>query len=48
MQRYFKVLRPSIHNMIVTLEKRGFIKHTPGASRSFQLLPGRDQLPDLQ
>jgi SOS-response transcriptional repressor LexA len=38
---------PSILNMVVTLEKRGFIRRTPGASRSIQLLLSRDQLPDL-
>jgi Mn-dependent DtxR family transcriptional regulator len=48
MQLYFKVSPPSAHNMIVTLEKRGFIKRTPGAGRSIQLLLGRDQLPDLE
>jgi hypothetical protein len=48
MQRYFRVSPPSVHNMIVTLEKRGFIKRTPGAARSIQLLLRRDQLPDLQ
>jgi DNA-binding MarR family transcriptional regulator len=46
--RYFKVSPPAIHNMIVTLEKRGFIERTPGASRSIQLLLTRDQLPDLE
>ena len=47
MQRYFNVSPPSIHNMVVTLEKRGFIRRTPGAARSIQLLLSRDQLPDL-
>ena len=47
MQRYFKVSPPAVHNMIVTLERRGFIKRTPGAGRSIQLLLTRDQLPDL-
>ena len=47
MQRYLKVSPPSVHNMIVTLEKREFITRTPGAGRSIQLLLGRDQLPDL-
>lgn len=46
-QRYFNVSPPSIHNMVVTLEKRGFIRRTPGASRSIQLLLSRDKLPDL-
>jgi repressor LexA len=48
LQRYFKVSPPSVHNMIVTLEKRQLIKRTPGAARSIQLLLGRDQLPDLE
>jgi Mn-dependent DtxR family transcriptional regulator len=48
MQRYFKVSPPSVHNMVVTLEKRQLIKRTPGASRSIQLLLGRDQLLDLE
>lgn len=45
-QRYFNVSAPSIHNMVVTLEKGGFIRRTPGANRSIQLLLARDQLPD--
>ena len=47
MQRYFNVSPPSVHNMVVTLERRGFIRRTPGASRSIQLLLSREQLPDL-
>ena len=47
LQRYFKVSPPSVHNMIVTLEKRQFIARTPGAARSIRLLLSRDQLPDL-
>ncbi len=48
MQRYFSVSPPSVHNMVVTLEKRGFIRRTPGVGRSIQLLLSRDQLPDLK
>ena len=47
LQRYFKVSPPSVHNMVVTLEKRGFITRTAGAGRSIRLRQGRDQLPDL-
>jgi repressor LexA len=46
-QRYFNVSPPSVHSMILTLERRGFIRRTPGAGRSIQLLLGRGQLPDL-
>ncbi len=47
MQRYFKVTAP-VHNMVVTLEKRGFIRRTPGATRSIHLLLNREQLPLLE
>ena len=47
MQCYFKVSPPSVHNMIVTLERRRLIARTPGAARSIRLLLSRDQLPDL-
>lgn len=47
MQRYFKVSGPSVHNMVVTLERRGLIAKTPGAARSIRLLLSREQLPDL-
>lgn len=33
-QRYFKVSPPSVHQMIVTLEKRGFVQRMPGVGRS--------------
>jgi Mn-dependent DtxR family transcriptional regulator len=48
MQRYFNMSPPSIHNTVVTLEKRRLIARTPGAGRSIQLLLRRDQLPDLE
>jgi repressor LexA len=48
MQRYFNVSPPSVHNMIVTLEKQQLIKRTPDVGRSIQLLLRRDQLPDLR
>jgi repressor LexA len=47
MQRYFNVSPPSVHNMVVTLEKRRLIQRTPGAGRSIRLLLTRDKLPDL-
>jgi repressor LexA len=47
MQRYFRVTPPSVHQMILTLEKRGLIARTPGQARSIQVLIARDQLPSL-
>ena len=45
--RYFRVAPPTVHQMILTLEKRGFISREPGRSRTICLLLSRDQLPDL-
>jgi Mn-dependent DtxR family transcriptional regulator len=46
-QRYFTVTSPSVHNMIVTLERRGLIKRTPGRSRSIEVLVPPSELPPL-
>lgn len=39
MQHHFGVTPPSVHTMILTLEKRGFIRRTPGQARSITLVP---------
>jgi len=46
-QRFFQVTPPTVHQMILTLEKKGFISRTPGVGRSIKLLVHRDNLPDL-
>jgi Mn-dependent DtxR family transcriptional regulator len=48
MQRYFRVSPPSVHDMVLTLERRGFIAREPGKPRSIQLLLPRAELPDLE
>ncbi|MBW1700668.1 MAG: MarR family transcriptional regulator [Deltaproteobacteria bacterium] len=48
MQRYFKVSPPSIHQMVLTLEKRGLIERVPQRARSIRLLISREKLPDLE
>jgi Mn-dependent DtxR family transcriptional regulator len=48
MQRYFDVTAPSVHQMVVTLERLGFISRTPGQGRSIELRLTRSQLPDLE
>jgi repressor LexA len=48
MERYFQVSPPSVHQMVVTLERRGFIARVPGQGRSIRLLLPRDKLPDLE
>lgn len=47
MQGYFRVSPPSVHQMVLSLEKLGFIARTPGQGRSLKLLLPRGQLPDL-
>jgi repressor LexA len=48
MQRYFKVTAPSIHQMVLTLEKRGLISRVPGKPRSIVLLVPRATTPALE
>ena len=47
-QRYFRVSPPSVHNMIVTLDERGFISREPGRGRSIKLLLDCEDMPDLE
>ena len=46
-QRYFDVTPPSVHNMILTLERRGLIKRTPGRSRSVEVVVPLSEIPLL-
>lgn len=48
MERYFQVTPPSVHQMVLTLEAKGFIERIPGQGRSIRLLIPREQLPDLE
>lgn len=47
LQMYFKVTPPSVHQMVLTLERKGFIRRTPGLARSIELLVAPDSLPGL-
>ncbi|MBV8591639.1 MAG: helix-turn-helix domain-containing protein, partial [Acetobacteraceae bacterium] len=38
LQRYFRVTPPSVHQMLITLERAGLIRRQPGVARSIQLL----------
>jgi DNA-binding MarR family transcriptional regulator len=38
MQRDFGVTPPSVHQMILTLERAGFIRRQPGVPRSIEVL----------
>jgi repressor LexA len=48
MQRYFRVSPPAVHQMILTLEARGFIERVPRTPRSERLMIPRSDLPDLE
>lgn len=47
MQAYFQVTPPSVHSMVVELERRGLIRRVPRQARSIELLIAADQLPRL-
>jgi Mn-dependent DtxR family transcriptional regulator len=47
MQRYFQVSPPSIHQMIMNLERKGLISKMPRQGRSIKVLLPRWELPDL-
>ncbi len=47
MQNYFKVTPPTVHKMVLELEKRGLIERIPRQARSIKLLVSRAEIPDL-
>jgi LexA DNA binding domain len=47
MQEYFRVSPPSVHQMMLTLERAGFIRRQPRTPRSIELLVDPSQLPEL-
>jgi hypothetical protein len=44
-QRFFRVSPPSVHQMVLSLERAGLIYRTPGAPRSIKLLVNPEALP---
>jgi Mn-dependent DtxR family transcriptional regulator len=47
-QRFFRVTPPSVHQMILQLERLGLIRRTPRQARSIELLVPDNELPKLQ
>ena len=45
MEAYFRVTPPSVHRMVVELERRGLIRRVPRQPRSIQLCLSLDVLP---
>lgn len=48
MRRHFQVTAPSVHQMVMTLERAGLINREPGAPRSIKLLLPPEALPILR
>jgi DNA-binding MarR family transcriptional regulator len=46
-KRHFGVTPPSVHQMILTLERAGLIRRQPGLPRSIEVLIPPEQLPVL-
>jgi DNA-binding MarR family transcriptional regulator len=47
MIRFFRVTPPTVHQMILTLERAGLISRQPGVPRSIVVLLDRSALPEL-
>ena len=48
MQAFFRVTPPSVHQMVLQLERVGLIRRTPRAARSIELLVPPSDLPLLE
>jgi DNA-binding MarR family transcriptional regulator len=48
LQRHFAVTAPSVHQMVLTLERKGLLRRTPGKARSIELLLSPEELPILR
>ena len=48
LQRHFRVTPPSVHQMVLTLERAGLIRRQPGVARSIKLLVEPEALPILR
>ena len=48
MQRFFRVTPPSVHRMIVELERLQLIRRQPGVARSIELLVPPTLIPTLE
>jgi DNA-binding MarR family transcriptional regulator len=48
LQRHFRVTPPSVHSMVLALERAGLIRREPGRARSITVLVDPTALPQLQ
>lgn len=47
-QRHFKVTPPTVHQMVITLERAGLIRREAGVARSIEVLVSPESLPVLR
>ena len=48
MQRFFAVTAPTVHQMLLSLERRGLLRRTPGRARALEVLLAPEDLPVLR
>ena len=48
LQRFFAVTAPSVHQMLLNLERRGLLRRIPGQARSLEVLVAPEDLPALR
>ena len=48
MRRHFQVSPPSVHQMVITLERAGLIRRQPGVARSIEILVPPEEIPILK
>ena len=48
LQHHFRVSPPSVHQMVLTLERTGLIRRRPGVARSIEVLIAPELLPILR
>jgi Mn-dependent DtxR family transcriptional regulator len=48
MQTYFRVTPPTVHQMVLQLDKCGLIRRQPGQPRSIELLVPAEAIPPLR
>jgi SOS-response transcriptional repressor LexA len=48
MEQFFHCTAPTVHSMVKTLEREGYIRRQPGVARSIELLVAPEGLPVLR
>jgi DNA-binding MarR family transcriptional regulator len=48
LQHYFGVSPAAVHQMLLTLEAKGFIRRVRGKARTIRVMLPREELPDLE